>query len=44
VIDGIQIGARAIIGAGAVVVRDIPNGVVAYGTPARVIRKIDEQD
>lgn len=44
VIDGIHIGARAIIGAGAVVVRDIPEGVVAYGTPARVIRKIDEQD
>jgi len=39
--DGISIGKRAIIGAGSVVVRDIPNDVVAYGTPARVKRAID---
>jgi UDP-N-acetylbacillosamine N-acetyltransferase len=34
--DHINIGARALIGAGAVVVSDIPEGVVAYGVPARV--------
>ncbi len=39
--DGISIGKRAIIGAGSVVVRDIPNDVVAYGAPARVKRAID---
>ena len=38
VADGITIGSRTIIGAGAVVVGDIPDGVVAYGVPARVIR------
>lgn len=37
--DGRAIGKRALLGAGAVVVRDIPDDVVAYGVPARVIRK-----
>lgn len=37
--DGRAIGRRTLIGAGAVVVRDIPDDVVAYGVPARVIRK-----
>lgn len=41
VIDRVQIGMGTLIGAGAVVVSDIPDGVVAYGVPARVIRKID---
>jgi len=39
VTDGRSIGARSIIGAGAVVVSDIPDGVVAYGVPARVMRR-----
>jgi acetyltransferase-like isoleucine patch superfamily enzyme len=33
-----DVGARATIGAGAVVVEDIPAGVVAVGNPARVVR------
>ena len=40
VIDGITIGDWAYIGAGAAVVRDIPAGVLAYGVPARVIKKL----
>ncbi len=35
----VRIGAKSIIGAGSVVLRDIPDGVVAYGVPARVARK-----
>ncbi|KVD93277.1 colanic acid biosynthesis acetyltransferase [Burkholderia stagnalis] len=35
----IRIGDRARIGAGAVVVRDVPEGGVAVGVPARVILK-----
>jgi len=38
VIHGITIGEHTIIGAGATVVKDIPKYVVAYGTPAKVIR------
>lgn len=32
------------IGAGSVVTRDIPAGVVAVGSPCRVLRKITEKD
>jgi UDP-N-acetylbacillosamine N-acetyltransferase len=38
--DRIEIGSNTIIGAGAVVLDNIPDGVVAYGVPARVIRTI----
>lgn len=41
---GVTIGSHAIIGAGSVVVRDIPENVLAAGNPARVIRPITEQD
>lgn len=36
--DGISIGKGCVIGAGAVMVSDLPDGVVAYGVPAKVIR------
>jgi maltose O-acetyltransferase len=39
---GVTIGDRAVIGAGSVVTRDVPDGVVAAGNPARVLRAIDE--
>jgi UDP-N-acetylbacillosamine N-acetyltransferase len=38
--DRITIGEGAMIGAGAVVVHDIPDGMLAYGVPARVIRQL----
>jgi sugar O-acyltransferase (sialic acid O-acetyltransferase NeuD family) len=37
--DLMRIGANCLVGAGSVVVRDLPEDVVAYGVPARVIRK-----
>lgn len=36
VLAGVSIGERALVGAGSVVTRDIPEGAVAFGTPARV--------
>lgn len=39
---GVKIGSRAVIGAGSVVTRDIPDGVFAAGNPCRVIREITE--
>ncbi len=37
--DNLQIGKKCIVGIGSVVVDDIPDGVVVYGNPAKVIRK-----
>lgn len=44
VIAGVTIGKNSVIAAGSVVIRDVPEGVVAAGNPCRVIRKITEKD
>jgi acetyltransferase-like isoleucine patch superfamily enzyme len=38
VVGGVQIGAHSIIGAGSVVLEDVPSNAVVAGVPARVIR------
>jgi len=38
IIHGVEIGEHTVIGAGATVLENMPPRVVAYGTPARVIR------
>ena len=40
ILAGTTIGPRAIIGAGSVVTRDIPEGVFAAGNPCRVVRDV----
>lgn len=40
VLAGVTIGANSVIGAGAVVTRDVPRDVVAVGTPAKVVRAL----
>jgi len=40
ILGGVQIGARAIVGAGAVVTKDVPADTVVAGNPARVIRTL----
>jgi acetyltransferase-like isoleucine patch superfamily enzyme len=40
VLKGVTIGRGSVIGAGSVVTRDIPPGVIAAGNPARVVRQI----
>ena len=44
VLPGVTIGSNTVIGAGSVVNRDIPSGVVAAGNPCRVLRTITEED
>lgn len=42
VLAGVSIGADTVVGAGAVVTRDLAPGVVAVGNPARIVRRLDE--
>lgn len=41
---GITIGDNVVIGSGSVVVKDIPDNVIAVGNPCRVLRSITEED
>lgn len=42
VLPGVTIGRNALVGAGAVVVKDVPDNAVVIGNPARVIKTVDE--
>lgn len=44
IMPGVTIGDDTVIGAGSVVTRDIPSGVVAVGNPCRVLRKASQKD
>ncbi len=42
ILPGIKVGDHAIIGAGAVVTKDVPAGMVVGGNPAKVLTTVDE--
>jgi UDP-2-acetamido-3-amino-2,3-dideoxy-glucuronate N-acetyltransferase len=42
ILCGVEIGERAIVGAGCVVTQDVPPGAIVAGNPARLLRSIDE--
>lgn len=44
VMPSVSVGRNAVIGAFSLVNADIPEGVVAYGIPARVIRTLSDQE
>ncbi len=44
VLPGVTIGDGSVIGAGSVVVKDIPSGVLAVGNPCKVVRPITAAD
>ena len=44
ILPGVTIGRGSIIGAGSVVTKDVPAGVVAAGNPCRVLRALTEED
>ena len=41
VMPGVTIGENSVIGAFSFVTKDVPDNVVAYGVPAKVIRKLE---
>ncbi|WP_028044635.1 DapH/DapD/GlmU-related protein [Candidatus Stoquefichus massiliensis] len=42
VLPGVTIGSGSVIGAGRIVNKDIPENVVAFGNPRRVIKNIEQ--
>lgn len=44
ILPGVSIGENAVIGAGSIVTKDVPAGVLAVGSPCRVVRPIGEED
>jgi len=42
ILPGIVVGENSLIGAGSVVTKDVPNGAVVVGSPARIIKNISE--
>lgn len=44
ILPGVTIGAHSVIGAGSIVTHDIPENVVAFGAPCKVIREITDWD
>ena len=43
VLEGVKVGKGAVVAAGAVVVSDVPEGVVVAGVPAKIIKQKDER-
>lgn len=43
ILAGITVGERSIVGAGSVVTRDVPPGVIVAGVPARIVRAVDTE-
>jgi maltose O-acetyltransferase len=41
VLPGVTIGNNVVVGAGAVVSKDIPDNSLALGVPARIVRKLE---
>lgn len=44
ILPGVHIGKRCVIGAGSLVTKNIPDDSLAYGSPCRVIRKLEENN
>ncbi len=43
ILEGVKIGKGSVVAAGSVVVEDVPEGVVVAGTPAKIIKTVDDK-
>ncbi|MBD7913691.1 2,3,4,5-tetrahydropyridine-2,6-dicarboxylate N-acetyltransferase [Clostridium sp. Sa3CUN1] len=43
ILEGVKIGNRSVIAAGSVVTKDVPSDVVVAGSPAKIIKSVDEK-
>jgi tetrahydrodipicolinate N-acetyltransferase len=43
ILEGVRVGQGSVVAAGAIVIDDVPPNVVVAGTPARVIKQIDDK-
>ncbi|GLC28736.1 2,3,4,5-tetrahydropyridine-2,6-dicarboxylate N-acetyltransferase [Clostridium omnivorum] len=43
ILEGVKVGKGSVVAAGAVVVEDVPSGVVVAGTPAKIIKIVDDK-
>lgn len=42
ILEGVRVGNGAVIAAGSIVTKDVPSGVVVAGSPAKIIKSVDE--
>jgi 2,3,4,5-tetrahydropyridine-2,6-dicarboxylate N-succinyltransferase len=43
ILEGIKVGRGSVVAAGAVVTEDVPEGVVVAGTPAKIVKHVDDR-
>lgn len=43
ILEGVRVGKNSVVAAGSVVTRDVPESVVVAGTPAKIIKKVDDK-
>lgn len=44
ILPGVTIGDNAVVAAGAVVAKDVPQNVIVAGVPAKIIKQIQTED
>lgn len=43
ILEGVKVGKNSVVAAGAVVINDVPEGVLVAGTPAKIIKNVDDK-
>lgn len=44
ILPGITIGDNVVVGAGSIVTKDLPDNVIAFGNPCKVLREVNDKD